>query len=283
VNGTSELAIRRLAGDDDYEQCIRLQRETWGQDFTECVPKIALMIIAAKTGGVLAGGFDGGRLVGFVLGMTGFVDRRPMHWSHMLAVTPAYRRTGLGRRLKLFQRTQLLADGIDVVFWTFDPLEAGNAHLNMNRLGVTAERYVEDIYGADSSSELHSGLGTDRLIVRWDLEDDRVRTILSRGRSVGLSLFQHAKVVNAALDADGRPAPRDTVVTSDSAVRVEVPSNIRACKAESSETAFAWRTSTRAAFQRYLSNGYRIADFYRDPVEQRCYYILRSTASMSSP
>src|ERR1041385_2041149 len=109
------------------------------------------------------------RLVGFVFGMTGVERGRLVHWSDMLAVRPDLRDHGIGRRLKEFQRDTLLAMGVGLVYWTFDPLVARNAHLNFNRLGVRVSEYVIDMYGSDTDSALHRGLGTDRFIVAWEI------------------------------------------------------------------------------------------------------------------
>ncbi len=149
---TSRVTMRQLVGIEDYEACIQLQRDTWGLEFTGCIPRNVLMIVAQEAGGVLVGAFDERRLVGFVLGMAGIRDRKPIHWSQMLAVAPDYRGSGLGRTMKLYQRERVMLQGIDVMHWTFDPLEATNAHLNFNRLGVQADRYVENMYGTDNKA-----------------------------------------------------------------------------------------------------------------------------------
>ncbi|HKI96506.1 MAG TPA: GNAT family N-acetyltransferase, partial [Gemmatimonadales bacterium] len=116
--------IRPLASERDLDQCIALQRRTWGNDFRELVPA-ALLLIAERMGGIAAGAFDArGRLGGFVFGITGVSDGRLAHWSHMLAVAPAWRDQGVGRRLKRYQRTRLRRLGVDRVYWTYDPLIA---------------------------------------------------------------------------------------------------------------------------------------------------------------
>jgi predicted GNAT superfamily acetyltransferase len=163
------VVLRAFASRSDYDQAVTLQRDTWGQDFTECVPA-SILQISQKVGGVAAGAFDAAnRLIGFVYGISGLRDGRPAHWSHMLAVYPEYRGRRLGTRLKALQRDLLLAEGIDVAYWTYDPLIAGNAHLNINLLGALPIEYVPDMYGSNTGSDLHSGLGTDRFVVEWNL------------------------------------------------------------------------------------------------------------------
>ena len=132
-SGQPRFHLRPLSTPEDYAACVRLQRETWGEEFTELVTPVILML-TQKVGGIAAGAFDGvGQLAGFIYGLTGFHDGQPVHWSHMLAVLPQFEGLGIGRRLKEFQRDLLLEKGITSVRWTFDPLVARNAHLNYNR------------------------------------------------------------------------------------------------------------------------------------------------------
>jgi chorismate synthase len=167
---TGTITLRSLERLRDFEACVELQRETWGRDFSSCVPAPVLMV-AQKVGGVTAGAFDADeRLVGFVFGITGYSGGRPLHWSHMLAVREDARDTGLGVKLKLYQRELLLQQGVDTARWTFDPLVAKNAHINLNRLGAVVVEHVENMYG-DSNSTLHAGLGTDRFVAEWRLAD----------------------------------------------------------------------------------------------------------------
>ena len=155
---TGTVTLRSLETLADFEACVELQRETWGRDFSGCVPASVLMVVH-KVGGVTAGAFDeDGHLVGFVFGITGYTDGRPLHWSHMLAVREGARGSGVGVRLKLYQRELLLAGGVHTARWTFDPLVAKNAHVNLNRLGAIVTDYVENMYGDSNSARRPSSL-----------------------------------------------------------------------------------------------------------------------------
>ena len=129
---------------------------------------------AKEAGGVLIGAFDGDTLVGFVYGFPSFEHGQLAHHSHMLAVKPAYRNFDLGRRLKLAQREHVMAQGIELISWTFDPLQSLNAHFNFNKLGVIADRYLPNFYGEDAASFLHQ-TGTDRLWVSWFVSREMCR------------------------------------------------------------------------------------------------------------
>ena len=174
---SADIEYRHLESDQDYEACMVLQAETWGRDFNELVPPTILKI-SQKMTGVAAGAFRGGSMLGFVYGLSGARGGRPAHWSHMLAVTREARGLGLGKGLKFFQRDYLLANGVEVMFWTYDPLVARNANLHLNRLGALPVEYVLDMYGESTGSDLHSDLGTDRFIVSWEFASTRVARIL---------------------------------------------------------------------------------------------------------
>src|SRR5256886_15469610 len=132
-----------------------------------------MFVVAAHTGGEVLGAFDGDRLVGYTLAVVGLRDRVPYLHSHMTGVHSEYRDRGVGRRLKLFQRSEALGRGIRLVQWTFDPLELRNAHFNLNRLGAICREYQPNLYGV-TTSPLHRGLETDRLLGEWHLDSPRV-------------------------------------------------------------------------------------------------------------
>ncbi len=274
-----DLTFRSFAGAADRDACVALQKETWGADFEERVPA-SVIKVAQRIGGVAAGAFDPeGRMVGFVLGLTGFRDGRPVHWSKMLAVRPEARDLGLGRRLKLLQRELLLAAGVEDVEWTYDPLEARNAHLNLNRLGVEPVEYVEQMYEGDIGSKLASGIGTDRFIVRWRLRGPRVEAALAGALPDRPERFAGTPIVDSEEDAAGEPHPRPGGPYPEAPrVRIEVPRSIQDLKDRRPEEAPAWREASRRAFQHYLARGYRVAVFYFEPQSGRCFYGLEPAA-----
>jgi len=166
------IAVRKCHEIEEFHRCVVLQREIWGEDDLEVEPA-TLFVVAAETGGQVLGAFDGGRLVGYTLAIVGYRDGVVFLHSHMTGVHPDYRDRGVGRALKLFQREEALGRGIRLIVWTFDPLETRNAHFNLNRLGAIARKYSPNLYGL-TTSPLHRGLPTDRLVAEWHLDSARV-------------------------------------------------------------------------------------------------------------
>ena len=173
------LVIRNCGDPQEFEACLALQRQVWGFNDEDLVPT-RLFIVAQKIGGQVIGAFDGDKLVAFALGIPGNRNGHLYMHSHMLAVHPEYRNAGLGRRVKLFQREDALGKGIELIEWTFDPLEIKNAYLNIEKLGAITRRYTINQYGLVSSA-LQGGLPTDRLTAEWWLNSQRVSAVLKNG------------------------------------------------------------------------------------------------------
>jgi predicted GNAT superfamily acetyltransferase len=174
------IEIRWLKRHSEFVEAVALQKEIWGFKDVELLP-VRLFVVASKIGGQTLGAFDGSRMIAFALAIPGLKPGGQYYLhSHMLGVLPEYRNTGVGRAMKLKQRDDAIAHGIELMEWTFDPLEIKNAYFNIERLGAVVRRYVLNQYGA-TSSKLHGGLPTDRCIAEWWLSDPRVAALLEGG------------------------------------------------------------------------------------------------------
>ena len=242
---SSTVTIRPIEDVAEMRAVEDLQKEVWGIPDLEVVP-LTQLVAAREAGGTLIGAFDAETLVGFVYGFPSFEYGQAAHHSHMLAVKTAYRNHDLGRRLKLAQREHVLAQGIAVMTWTFDPLQSLNAHFNFNKLGVVADRYLPDFYGAEASSFLHQ-TGTDRLWVSWWLGSERVK------KTIG-----------------GERAPESF---GQDDVSIEIPGDINLLQRQETRTALQWREETRRAFTDVIRGGYKVVGFTREKEIGR--YLLR--------
>jgi predicted GNAT superfamily acetyltransferase len=171
------LEIRSLKELEEFQGCVELEEAVWGYDPADMVPR-RLFLLASRIGGQVLGAYVGGAMAGFAMALPGYRAGRPYLHSHMLGVLAEYRNRGIGKALKLAQRVDALGRGIELMEWTFDPLQIKNAHLNIAGLGAIARRYARDFYGP-SSSPLQGGLPTDRLYAEWWLRSERVVRVLA--------------------------------------------------------------------------------------------------------
>ncbi len=222
------ILIRLCHGIPEFEACVAVERGVWQSADLDIVP-IPLFVVAAETGGQVIGAFLGRELVGFTLAIAGWRNRMPFLHSHMTAVLSQHSGRGIGRRLKQFQREDALSRGISLIEWTFDPLITRNAYFNFMRLGAIARRYMPNVYGI-TTSPLHAGLPTDRLVAEWHLRSGRVRRVLA-----------------------ATPA-RNTI--SPKAERIIIPAELDALKQSNPAAAAYIQSRIRAEFQRCLAKGY---------------------------
>jgi|SRR5215472_323902 len=227
----TEVVIRPCQTLPELEACLQLQRQVWGYADADLAP-VPILIVARKTGGHVLGAFDDGRLVGFTLAFAGFRSGEPYVHSHYLGVLPEYRDRGVGRGLKLAQREHCLREGVRLMEWTFDPLEVKNAHLNIVRLGAIVRKFIPNLYGV-TTSHLHGGLPTDRLVAQWHLDSPRVAAALV-----------------------GTPPP-----SAANAARISLPVNIGELRQQAPEAARDIQSRLRHSLEDHFSRGFAVTGF----------------------
>jgi predicted GNAT superfamily acetyltransferase len=200
------VVIRSCHGLEELRACVALQKEVWNFTDAELIP-LRMFVVAEKVGGQVMGAFAGHDMVGFALSVPGTRDGHVYLHSHMLAVRKDQRNSGLGRRLKLLQREDALSRGIELIEWTFDPLEIKNAYLNIEKLGAITRRYNINQYGI-TSSPLQGGLPSDRLIAEWWLKSKRVETLLSSGKNPTVQIETKIEVPAQIYDWKAAPETR---------------------------------------------------------------------------
>lgn len=259
----SDPVIRDLRSIEEFRQVVELEKAIWGYADPGDLVTVPVFIFTVKRGATLIGAFDvSNRMVGFAYAVVGMKDGLPMHWSHMAGVMPEHR-GGLGYRLKLEQRTRAMAQGIDLIEWTFDPMQTLNAHFNFTKLGGVVEEYAENFYG-ESTSALHRGTPTDRLVVSWRLSEPHVVRRLEQGSDLRMRAAEvgEAPVVNQTV-AEGkwRTVSAIDLSRSDRRVWIEIPMGFTEMQQQAPALALKWRLDVRQMFQHYFGRGYRAVDF----------------------
>lgn len=272
-----ELRFRDLHTADEFRQVMDLEAQVWG--FTDLNDMVTLPVftITVKRGAILIGAYDpADRMVGFVYSIVGMKPGQVLQWSHMLGVLPEYRNSGLGRALKLAQRDQALAQGYDLIEWTYDPLQAMNAHLNFTKLGVVAEEYHRNVYG-ESTSVLHKGTPTDRLVAQWWIAKPHVARRVTPGELIPVttSEISQAAPINITHPAQAWLANSDVFLArTERRLVLEIPMGFTEMQRDAPALALEWRMQTREIFETYFRTGYRVVDFYLDRAHGRGRYLL---------
>jgi predicted GNAT superfamily acetyltransferase len=228
------IEIGKLSTQEEFRQAVALQKEIWGFADIELAP-VRLFTVASKIGGFSLGAFDNEKMIGFCLALPGLKEggKGYLH-SNMLGVLPSYSNHGLGRSMKLAQRTEAIEQGIDLIEWTFDPLELKNAYFNLEKLGAIIRRYVPNMYGM-TSSPLHGGLPTDRCTAEWWISGDRAEAAIN-----------------------GRPMNRPAVEAT-----IEVPNAIAELRKNDPDQARAIQEAVGERFVKLFGMGLAVTGFER--------------------
>lgn len=235
------IAVRHLSTREEYDRCCELEETVWGGGDRDLVPS-TIFAVAKETGGQVLGAFADDVMIGFTHALVGFHDlpggREAYLHSHMTAVLPEYRDQGVGRLLKLFQRQDALGRGIRLVEWTFDPLESRNAHFNLMSLGAVVRKFRANFYGI-TSSHLHAGMPTDRLVAEWWIDSRHAKRVITEAAPT------RARTLNAQ--------------------RILVPKQMPEWRMNDVSRAIAGQTRIREQFVQWLATGYIATAFETTP------------------
>jgi predicted GNAT superfamily acetyltransferase len=289
--------LRILESPEDLLKVEAIQRVVWPGSETDVVP-VHLLIAAVHNGGLIIAaeasqeGRSDSPLIGFAFSFPGlqFTNNgpRPKHCSHMLAVHPDHRDSGLGFALKRAQWQMVRHQGLDLITWTYDPLLSLNAHLNIAKLGAVCNTYRREVYG-EMRDGLNEGLPSDRFEVEWWLKTKRVERRLSKRARLRLDLAHYfgagAEIINPTTTGeDGLPIPGEahlpqaTKPETDevaSVLLVEIPSDFHSLKKTSPDLALQWRRHTRSLFEDLFTQGYLVTDFvHLQGPHPRSFYVL---------
>ena len=250
MSSSPSYQIRDCVTLEDFADCLNMQRDVWQFSDLDITP-LRSFVITRNSGGFTLGAFaeNDGRLLGFAHALAAFDEQRqPFFYSHMLAVAPHLQNSGIGLQLKFAQRQRAVERCVPLMVWTFDPLQSRNSYLNIVKLGAVVRKYKVNYYGNQSTSALHRGLDTDRLLAEWWVDSPRVRAIA---------------------ESSGKVETQATASAS-----VAVPFEIEQIKARSLDEARAWQLKIRAEFEQHLAAGLYCADFVRGTADTPSQYLF---------
>lgn len=283
---TGEIHYRRLTSLKEMRAAVELQQVFWGHDLESVVPAHMLFSLATYGGHVLAA-FDGERMVGVLIGFLGAsrADEAAANSlqvvSKRMVVLPEYRGQGIGNDLKLEQRKLAIEQQVGLVTWTFDPLMALNAHLNIRKLGGVSQAYLENYYGTEEGGGLTTLGFSDRLLVEWWVRHAHVCERLDATKvdhDLKYYLVHSGIVVGAgSMNAAGYLIPPEGQPEFDgSTVLLEIPTNYGEIVQIEPELAIAWRLHSRTMFQQLFDLKYMVTDFVHEAYEgrKRAFFVL---------
>ncbi len=257
---SEDVRIRPARERRDFDACCQLQRAVWGLSDLDITSSIQLIATTHAGGSVLLAEAPDGRALGFAYAFASLRGGLPHLHSDMLAVLPEERRRGLGARLKWAQREEALSRGLKLITWTFDPLQVRNASLNLGRLGAVATEFLEDFYGITSSS-LHHGLPTDRLLVRWELDAPRVVARAGAGAAPPSMPPSLPRINDVKWQAGWAVSTEPRLELQDPSLLLEIPPEFDVLHQSAPIVAAAWHDKVRRALRAYLGRGYVASDF----------------------
>ena len=270
------VSIHSVTTIEECRAIEQLQIQIWGCTDLEVAPDHLLLTIAKEGGLVFLAATEDGQAIGFAYGFLGLADDGHLKLaSHQVGVLPAYQDTGLGYQLKLVQREAALARQLDLITWTFDPLQGRNARFNLHKLGAVCHTYLRELYG-EMRDELNRGLPTDRFKVDWWIASTHVAARLSdRSRQHPLDPSKYPVLNPAKILDNGWPAPPHTfdLPGDDEYCLVEIPPDIQALKDRAPDLARRWRLQIRQLFETAFAGGYTAIDLLRQG--ERNYYLLQ--------
>lgn len=270
----ADVRIRRLEGAAEFEKLLEIQRAVWGHSELDLTP-VHQFLIHDRMGAILRGAFVDGVLVGYVYSFPAVHAGRFCQHSHHLAVLPGFQGYGLGKRLKWAQRREALKQGVNLITWTYDPMQARNANLNLHTLGVRGRTYLDNFYGFTPTLCLGPEIPTDRLLVEWPIRAGRVEDRKARKRpSYDAAVLPKALERGAAAGGDPFPLPAPPrLLLKDRVLLAEVPPDIRALKPRPDLIA-AWQAALRTVLKSYFKRGWVADDFI---FGDRAFYVLRKS------
>lgn len=271
------IQLKKLTEKSELLELERLEAAVWSE--ASVIP-LHMTLTMAKFGGLFLGAYDQEEMIGFLYSFPGLTDGEFHLCSHMLGFLPEYRKMGLGVKMKWLQREEAHLLGYQKITWTYDPLETVNAYLNIAKLGGIVRRYLPNCYG-ELNDEMNKGLPTDRFLVEWLIDSDRVEQYHAGNVSLTYSPDLAPVVLGYTLSDQNMPIPLEPRLDQeDVLIGLHVPAHFQEVKKHDMNLAAKWRQSTRELFLHYFGAGYVVIDVKRHETDPIVTYILQKNATI---
>ncbi|MEQ8677284.1 MAG: hypothetical protein RLP44_02295 [Aggregatilineales bacterium] len=265
------ITYRLLTETEDFQKVFQLETKIWHMEGGDAVSPHTMHAVS-HNGGSIIGAEREGDMVGFVFGFPAYKNGKVYLWSHIAGTIDVYRGQGIGVQLKLEQRRWAIANGYDLIGWTFDPMQRGNANFNLRRLGAICTSYGENVYG-DMQDGLNKGMKSDRFKAAWMLNDPRVVAIADGDTLPFATQNFDDSLFLLRRDANGSLLQAETLPADAPFCFVEIPQHLAMLKRENLELARAWQLALRSSVQMALAEQYAVVDFITQ--DERCFYVLQ--------
>ena len=235
-SGIVEYQLRLLEKQEEIRQLIELEREVWGFSEADSDSVLTRKVMSNQLFqmGYTFGAFLGDELFGGSVYFASLVPGRV--YGHLVCLKPAFRNKELGTRFLLDSFRFMHQRGVQELFWTYEPLDAGNATVYINKLGGRATRYLPEYIEIEDT--INGGVPLDRMVCEVDL------SCLDRGSKETVEMedaLQRFPVVGA----EGFPVK--------GRVLLEIPGDYKSLKAGSIEEATRVRLATRELFDEWIN------------------------------
>ena len=245
------MLIKKLSAFHELDAMAELQTAVWGFKPIDVVPSY-IFVAAVRAGGLVLGAYDEDRLVGYALGLRGYVDGHHFMYSHLVGVHPDYRDGGIGYDLKMAQKKFALENDLEKIVWTFNPMHSRNARLNISKLGGQVHRYIAPA----SSANAFEGFLTPRFELTWEMREGSQK---SKG-------WEHSVAI-ADIGPNGFPILVPGLDASEeSLLSLSIPLNFDSLLEGNPEQAGRWQSMVMEHASRLLDSGFYIRDFKCDDV-----------------
>ncbi|MDD2671765.1 MAG: GNAT family N-acetyltransferase [Syntrophales bacterium] len=287
-NTKGRLRVETYLRESVLNDVVELEKRVWNkQGYREVNAPMLYFELAYLTNGIVLTAFDEGLFapeekekmaaedpwyagdhpIGFLGCFADFDHQGPFWYGARMGVDRKYWNLNVAEELVGNLYDCALERNIPRIRWTYDPLQSRNGYMYLHKMGGLVREIGFNYYSAVfTNDEFNRGISTDRFVVDWWMQAERVQKRMKEGRIPPYdtqSMNPENTVNEIELDESGleRHGAKWVLNSSLTPVFVEIPySQDRLLKADRGK-AQTVRDRCRALFMHYLARGYVVTDF----------------------